>query len=82
MVLHCIPRVGENRLSADCHTGPISTPHRAGTRHVLFIGCAFLTARLFAVVIVGSFTDNLWALRATTFLHGSGDATMHLMKAL
>jgi len=53
-----------------------------GYRNVLFLGCGFLAARLVAIVLVGTFTDNIWALGATTLLHGPGDATMHLMKAL
>eukprot|EP01083_Nonionella_stella_P070509 188687_1 len=55
---------------------------KLGYRNALFLGCFFLAARLVAVALVTSFTDNLWALGATTVLHGPGDAIMHLMKAL
>jgi len=55
---------------------------KIGYRNALFLGCFFVAARLIAMALVASFTDNLWALGATTVLHGPGDAIMHLMKAL
>lgn len=55
---------------------------KIGYRNALFLACFILAARCISVALVGTFTDNVWALAGTLVLTGQAEAIMLLMLGL